>query len=90
MIHVDLQPDRELNFSKILTTEVRENMGTVTYNDKSSAYKDSLCSLPLRVTPLHNGADLKIIDNGSTAMAKGKGDKEQPCRVLSTRGKYSE
>ena len=64
-----------------------ESVGSVIYSSKSSAYSDNLYSIPLRVIPLNKGEYLNVIDRGSIAMAKSKGDKGQPWRHPRQRAK---
>ena len=55
--------------------------GSDTYNNRSSAYKATLCSLPQREIPFIVAEDFNMIDRGSIANANKSGLKGHPCRV---------
>ena len=64
--------------------------GSLMYSNKSSAYKDTLCSVPALLTPEYSLAVRKEMARGSMASANSSGDKGQPCLVERPRGKKSE
>lgn len=59
------------------------------YNSIWSAYKDTLCSVPLLLMPV-TCVSILTLDRGSTAKVKRKGLRGHPCLVPLDRGKYFE
>lgn len=56
----------------------RQDAGSVTYSNKSSAYNDNRYSTLLRTTPLKRVEDLNEMGSGSIGKAKRDGNKGQP------------
>lgn len=68
----------------------KEVTGFLTYSNKSSAQRDTLCSTPSQVTPWKEVEARKVAERGSVDSANSKGDKGQPCRVSCSRAKLLE
>lgn len=53
--------------------------GSVIYNRRSSAYRESLCSLLPNLIPAMEMLERMAMANGSIASAKSRGELGQPC-----------
>ncbi len=62
--------------------------GLVIYNNRSSAYRETLYSTPLLLIPLIDCDDLSTDDNGSIAKINSKGLRGHPCHVPLDKEKY--
>lgn len=85
-----LYPEKLLKVSKIERIWGIEVRGLDRKIRRSSAYKETLCTLPARVIPQTCALERRAIARGSIAMANNNGERGQPCLVPRCSLKYSE
>lgn len=76
-----LYPDTSPNLNNMVIIFGSDSEGFEKYSNRSSAYKDNLCSILLTI-PLLSFAEHNNIARGSMVSANNNGDKRHPCLIL--------
>ncbi len=86
----NLYPEKLPKAERFCTIFGTFSTGFETYSNMSSAYKETLCSIPILSMPFMDCRDLSIIESGYFANAKRRGFKGHPCLVPLSIGKNCE